>query len=137
MRPNKIGQVAKFHTPLQDENPKQLCLGLGVVENDERSRAQIKALNHGFPFVPINTDSLVELKLIEVNSQDLIGHQITIHKSDFSQVKGTDIKADEQKIMLNLTKRVSGVETIGRVTIIDENGKEPMGTLLIEMRPNN
>jgi len=137
MRPNKIGQVAKFHTPLQDENPNQLYLGLGVVEDDESSRAQIKALNHGFPFVPINTDSLVELKLIEVNSQDLIGHQITIHKSDFSQVKGTVIKDDEQKIMLDLTKRVSGVETIGRDTIIDENGKEPIGTLLIEIRLNN
>lgn len=41
MKPNKIGQVAKFHTPLPDENPKQLYVVLEIKEDNERSRADI------------------------------------------------------------------------------------------------
>jgi hypothetical protein len=39
MRSNKIGQVAKFHTPLPDENPNQLYVVLEIIEDDERPRA--------------------------------------------------------------------------------------------------
>jgi len=137
MRPNKKGQIAKFHTPLPDENPEQLYVVLEVIEDDDRPRAQIQALNTGLSFVPINTVSLNDLEVVEVNTQDLIGHQVTINKSDFSQVKGKVIKVDEQKIMLDLTKGVTGVETNVWLTIIDENGKEQMGTLYVDMQPNH
>jgi len=50
MRPNKIGQVAKFHTPLPDKNPNQLYVVLEIIEDDERPRADIKALNTGLSF---------------------------------------------------------------------------------------
>jgi len=50
MRPNKNGQVAKFHTPLPDENPDQLYVVLEIKEDDERPRADIKALNTGLSF---------------------------------------------------------------------------------------
>lgn len=137
MRPNKKGQIAKFHTPLPDENPEQLYVVLELVEDDDRPRAQIQALNTGLSFVPINTVSLNDLEVVEVSTQDLIGHQVTINKSDFSQVKGKVIKVDEQKIMLDLTKGVTGVETNVWLTIIDENGKEQMGTLYVDMQPNH
>ena len=137
MRPNKKGQIAKFHTPLPDENPEQLYVVLELVEDDDRPRAQIQALNTGLSFVPINTVSLNDLEVVEVSTQDLIGHQVTINKSDFSQVKGKVIKVDEQKIMLDLTKGVTGVETNVWLTIIDENGKEQMGTLYVVMQPNH
>jgi len=137
MRPNKKGQIAKFHTPLPDENPEQLYVVLEVIEDDDSPRAQIQALNTGLSFVPINTVSLNDLELVEVNTQDLIGHQVTINKSDFSQVKGKVIKVDEQKIMLDLTKGVTGVETNVWLTIIDENGKEQMGTLYVDMKANH
>jgi transcription antitermination factor NusG len=137
MRPNKKGQIAKFHTPLPDENPEQLYVVLEVIEDDDRPRAQIQALNTGLSFVPINTVSLNDLEVVEVNTQDLIGHQVTINKSDFSQVKGKVIKVDEQKIMLDLTKGVTGVETNVWLTIIDENGKEQMGTLYVDMKANH
>ena len=137
MRPNKKGQIAKFHTPLPDENPEQLYVVLELVEDDDRPRAQIQALNTGLSFVPINTVSLNDLEVVEVNTQDLIGHQVTINKSDFSQVKGKVIKVDEQKIMLDLTKGVTGVETNVWLTIIDENGKEQMGTLYVDMKANH
>jgi transcription antitermination factor NusG len=137
MRPNKKGQIAKFHTPLPDENPEQLYVVLEVIEDDDRPRAKIQALNTGLSFVSINSVGLNDLEVVEVNTQDLIGHQVTINKSDFSQVKGKVIKVDEQKIMLDLTKGVTGVETNVWLTIIDENGKEQMGTLYVDMKANH
>lgn len=131
MRPNKIGQVAKFHTPLPDENPDQLYVVLEIKEDDERPRANIKALNTGLSFPPINTVLLDDLEIVEVDTADLVGHQVTINKADYSQVTGKVIKVSEQKIMLDLTKGVKGVETNVWLTIEDESGKEHTGTLFV------
>lgn len=131
MRPNKIGQVAKFHTPLPDENPNQLYVVLEIIEDDERPRADIKALNTGLSFPPINTVSLNDLEVVEVDTADLVGHKVTINKADYSQATGNVVKVSEQKIMLDLTKGVKGVETNVWLTIEDENGKEHTGTLFV------
>jgi hypothetical protein len=124
MRPNKIGQVAKFHTPLPDENPNQLYVVLEIIENDERPRADIKALNTGLSLPPINTVSLNDLEVVEVDTADLVGHNVTINKADYSQATGKVIKVSERKILLDLTKGVKGVETNVWLTIEDEKGKE-------------
>lgn len=131
MRPNKAGQVAKFHTPLTDENPNQLCVVLQIDEDVERPRADIRALNTGLSFPPINTVSLKDLEVVEVNTADLVGYKVTINKSDYSQAKGKVVKVSEQKILLDLTKGVKGVETNVWLTIEDENGKEHTGTLFV------
>jgi hypothetical protein len=131
MRPNKIGQVAKFHTPLPDENPNQLYVVLEIIEDDERPRAEIKALNTGLSFPPINTVKLDDLEVVEVDTADLVGHNVTINKADYSQATGKVVKVSEQKIMLDLTKGVKGVETNVYLTIEDENGKEHTGTLFV------
>ncbi len=131
MRPNKIGQVAKFHTPLPDENPDQLYVVLEIKEDDKRPRADIKALNTGLSFPPINTVLLDDLEVVEVDTADLVGHQVTINKADYSQATGKVIKVGEQKIMLDLTKGVKGVETNVWLTIEDESGKEHTGTLFV------
>lgn len=131
MRPIKIGQVAKFHTPLPDENPNQLYVVLEIIEDDERPRADIKALNTGLSFPPINTVSLNDLEVVEVETADLVGHQVTINKADYSQATGKVVKVSEQKIMLDLTKGVKGVETNVWLTIEDESGKEHTGTLFV------
>jgi len=131
MRPNKIGQVAKFHTPLPDENPNQLYVVLEIIEDDERPRADIKALNTGLSFPPINTVKLDDLEVVEVDTADLVGHNVTINKADYSQTTGKVVKVSEQKIMLDLTKGVKGVETNVYLTIEDENGKEHTGTLFV------
>jgi len=131
MRPNKIGQVAKFHTPLPDENPNQLYVVLEIIEDDERPRADIKALNTGLSFPPINTVSLNDLEVVEVDTADLVGHNVTINKADYSQATGKVIKVSEQKILLDLTKGVKGVETNVWLTIEDEKGKEHTGTLFV------
>ena len=131
MRPNKNGQVAKFHTPLPDENPDQLYVVLEIKEDDKRPRADIKALNTGISFPPINTVLLDDLEVVEVDTADLVGHQVTINKADYSQATGKVVKVSEQKIMLDLTKGVKGVETNVLLTIEDESGKEHTGTLFV------
>jgi transcription antitermination factor NusG len=131
MTPNKTGQVAKFHTPLPDENPNQIYVVLEIIENDIRPRADIQALDTGLPFPPINTVLLKDLEVVEVESSDMIGHYVTINKSDYSQATGKVISVQDQKISLNLTKGITGVETNVWVTIQDEKGIEHTGTLFI------
>ncbi len=131
MRPNKPGQVAKFHTPLPDENPDQLYVVLEIKQDIERPNADIKALNTGLSFPPINTVLLDDLEIVEVDTADLVGHQVTINKADYSQATGKVVKVSEQKIMLDLTKGVKGVETNVWLTIEAENGKEHTGTLFV------
>ena len=131
MRPTKQGQIVKFHTPLADENPDQLYVVLEVIEDNERPRADIQALNTGLPFPPINTVRLGDLEVVEVETNDLIGHKVTINKSDYSQVEGKVIKVSEQKIEVNLSNGVHGVETNVWLTVVDNDGIEHLGTLFV------
>jgi activator of HSP90 ATPase len=61
----------------------------------------------------------------------MIGHYVTINKSDYSQATGKVISVQDQKISLNLTKGITGVETNVWLTIQDEKGIEHTGTLFI------
>lgn len=131
MKPTKQGQIAKFHTPLPDENLNQLYVVLEIIEDDERPRADIQALNTGLSFPPINTVRLNDLEVVEVSTQDLIGHVVIINKSDYSQIEGKVISVSEQKINLDLSKGITGVETNVYLTIVDKQGKEHMGTLFV------
>lgn len=131
MRPSKQGQIVKFHTPLEGENPEQLCVVLEVIEDDARPRADIQALNTGLAFAPINTVRLDDLEVVEVSTQDLIGHYVTINKADYSQVDGKVINVSEQKINLDLSNSINGIETNVYLTVVDKNGKEHLGTLFV------
>lgn len=132
MKPTKAGQIARFHTPFPDENPNQLYVVLEVFEDVERPRAQIKALNTGLNFPSVNTVLLKDLEVVEVSTEDLLGHTVTINKSDHSQVDGSVIKVSEKKIMLDLTKGDKGVETNVWITVLDKNGTEQSGTLFVK-----
>ena len=125
------GNIVKFHTPLPEENPNQLYVVLEVITDDEKPRADIQALNTGLSFPPINTVRLGELEVVEVDTNDLIGHKVTINKSDYSQVEGSVIKVNEQKIEVNLSNGVNGVETNVWLTVIDNEGIEHLGTLFV------
>lgn len=131
MKPDKPGQIAKFHTPLPDENPDQLYVVLEIKDETERPRADIKALNTGLSFPPVNTVLLNDLEVADVDTTDLLVHEVTISKTDYSEATGMVIKVSEQKIMLDLGKGVNGVETNVWLTITDENGKEQTGTLFV------
>ena len=130
MLPTKIGQVARFHTPLQGEDPNQLYVVLQIID-DEWSRAQIQPLGTNLSFPPINTVKLSDLEIVEVNTNDLLGQIVTIIKSDYSQSIGKVINISEQKINLDLSKGLKGVETNVWLTVIDSNGQEQMGTLFV------
>jgi len=131
MKPNKIGQVVKFHTPYPDEDPNQLYVVLEIHFDVEKPRALIKELNGGKPFASTSSALVDELEFVEVDTADLNGHKVTINKTNYSQATGKVVKISEQKIMLDLTKGVKGVETNVWLTIKDENGKEHTGTLFV------
>lgn len=65
----------------------------------------------------------------EGGGTDLISHKVTINKSDYSQVDGTVVNVREQEVNLNLGNDITGVEKNVWVTIIDDKGKEHLGTL--------
>jgi len=132
MKPTKAGQIARFHTPFSDEDPNQLYVVLEVMEDDQNPRADIRALNTGLTFPLVTKVAIDDLEIVEVNTKDLMGHSVTITKSDYSQVDGCVIKVNEQKIYLDLAKGNKGVETNVLVTILDKNGIEHMGTLFVK-----
>jgi len=57
----KIGDIVKFHTPLPTEDKKQNYIVLEVIEDTERPRAQIQALNTNLAFTPINLVKLTDI----------------------------------------------------------------------------
>ena len=131
MKPQKEGQIVKFHSTYPGENPNQKYLILEIHFDVERPRAKIRELNGGKSFASISTVLVEDLEVVESDTSDLIGNKATISKSDYSQVAGTVVKVSEQKIILDLTKGLKGVETNVWLTIKDENGKEHCGTLFV------
>jgi transcription antitermination factor NusG len=131
MLPTKKGQIVKFHAPMEDENPNQLYVVLELKIDGERDRADIQPLGTNLPFPGINTVSLQDLDVVEVETSDLIGHQVTIQKSDFSEATGKVLSTSKQKIFLDLSNNIHGVETNVWLTILDGNGNEQTGTLVI------
>lgn len=122
----------RFHTPLADEDPEQIYVVLELKEDSERSRADIQALGTGCAFPPVSTVLLSDLEVVDVGTSDLIGHQVTINKPDYSQIEGKVISVSEQKIDLDLSKGVKGVETNVWLTVLDKNGVEHRGTLYVQ-----
>ena len=74
---------------------------------------------------------LSDLEVVEVDTSDLIGHTVTVNKSDFSKVVGKVLKVSEQKINLDLSKGIHGVETNVWLTVLDDKGTEHLGTLYV------
>ena len=129
MRPNKIGQVAKFHRPLPDEIPNQLYIVTEIFSADERLDSDIKALNIGLSLPPVNNVKLEDLEIVEIDTADFVGYNLIINKADYSQAKGKVVKLSVQKIILDFSNGVKGVET--NVLLIIENGKAHQGTLCV------
>lgn len=127
MKEIKEGQIVRFHTPLADENPEQIYVVLEI----KSPRVDIQALNTGLAIVPINTVLLDDLEVVEVCTSDLIGHIVTIKKSDSTYVLGKVVNADESKINLDLSKKNNGIETNVLIKVIDSDGIEHLGTLFI------
>lgn len=131
MLPTKEGQIVKFHTPLEDEDPEQIYVLVELKEDGERSRADIQPLGTEWSFPSVTTVLLSDLEVVEVGTSDLLGHHVTINKSDWSQAEGKVVSVSEQKIDLDLSKGISGVETNVWLTVLDKDGVEHHGTLFV------
>ncbi|MFZ4400595.1 MAG: hypothetical protein ACOYO1_11215 [Bacteroidales bacterium] len=134
MKPNKEGQVVKFHTPFPDENPDQLYVILELHTDVEKPRAFLKELNGGLPFPSTKVVLVNELIVADISMKDLLGHFVMIEKSDSTRVEGKVVKIYNDGIVPDLTKSQDGVETNVLLSIIDSKGVEHRGTLFV--RPN-
>ena len=129
MRPNKIGQVAKFQRPLPDENPNQFYIETGIFTANERLKSDIKSLNTDLSLPPVNNVKLEDLEIVEIDTADFVEYNLTINKADYSQAMGKVVKLSVQKIILYFSNGVKGLETNVWLTI--ENGKAHHGTLCV------
>lgn len=64
-KPDKKGQIVKFHSPLPDEDPNQKFEVLDIHFDVDNPRADIKAIETGLQFPPINTVPVEDLEVIE------------------------------------------------------------------------
>ena len=114
MEPKKAGQIVKFHTPLSDEDPNQLYVVLEIFEDEERSRADIKALNTGLPFPPVNKVKLSDLEVVKVMTNEFLTNRLKIGEyiKTFREQKG--FSQLDLAIMMNVSRT-----TISKI----ENGK--------------
>jgi hypothetical protein len=131
--PTKVGQIVKFHTPYPDENPNQLYVLLEIFEYDDnrKPKADIKPLNTGLSFPPINKVLLDDLEIAEVDTTDLIGFEASIKKEDHSIVSGKVIEVLNPKQRIDLSKIGERVETNVSVTIQDTSGNTHNGFLTV------
>ena len=130
MEPTKAGQIAKFHTPLEDEDPNQLYVVLEINGEDARARVDIKALNTGLSVVPINTVFREDLIVVEPPTEDLYGHEVSITKHDNTRVMGTVIRVQPPgNLEMNVEKK--GVATNVYVTVVDRVGAKHEGALFV------
>lgn len=137
MKPNKIGQLVRFHTPYPDEDPNLLYIVLDLKTAVEKPRVDIKALNSGLTFTPINTVLLEDLEIAKIDVSDLIGHSVTIKKSDNSKENGIVVKTNKKRIILELSTSVYGVESNAEPTILNRNGEKHDGMLFLNHDQTN
>lgn len=63
MKPNKSGQIVKFHTPLQNEDPSQLYVVIEIFFDVEKPRCIIKALETGLTYPPTSIFFVDDLEI--------------------------------------------------------------------------
>lgn len=129
--PHKSGQIVKFRTPLPDEDPNQQYIVIEVKKDTDNPRVDIKPLGTGLTFPGVNTVSLKDLEVVEIETNDLVGHQVTIEKSDNSKVIGQVVSVDVSKINPDFKLEKNGVKTNLTVTIKDNSDKKHVGNLFV------
>ncbi len=131
MVPIKNGQIVKFHTPLEDENPNQLYVVVELFLDKEIPLASIQALGTGLSIPPIMKVKIEDLTVEEVTTDDLIGSEVTIIDGSSTEHKGHVISARDQKILLDMEQRDGKVLTNVWLTISNNEKIEHSGYLLV------
>lgn len=133
LRPNKPGQIVKFHTPYPGEDPNQLYLLLEIFDygDGRKSAATIKALIKGWSFLPINKVFLEDLELAEVITTDLIGFRGALLTENGIKITGDILAVDRNKQPVELNKLEDRVNSNVRVSIRDAGGSIYQGDLTV------
>ncbi len=132
MIPTKQGQIVKFHTPLEDENPNQLYVVSEIFLDKEIPLVSIQALGTGLSFPPISKVKLEDVIVEQVATADLLGSIVTVINDDNQQFQGEVISAKEEKILLDMEEKDGVVFTNVWLTIADAEGKQHSGNLLVK-----
>lgn len=134
MRPNKVGQVVRFHTPYPDEDPNMIY---HLLDFDDSGRfptppADIRPIFWDYTFVPINRVRLEDLEVVEFDLMDLLGYPVWIIREDDTEVSGVVTEIFQEKIAPELhVKRGKGVETNVKISIKDALGSVHTGMLFV------
>ena len=64
MKPTKAGEIVRFHTPFEDEDPNNIYVIIEIHLDVNTPRCKIKALDTGLKFPPINVVKVDDLETI-------------------------------------------------------------------------
>ncbi|MCZ2338753.1 MAG: hypothetical protein LC127_11275 [Chitinophagales bacterium] len=116
----KIGQLAKFNTPLPHENLDQLNVVIEVQKHVKiTSRANNKALNKYLSISPINFVLSGDQNFIDSEMPLGIDHLTIIDKGDYSKTNGKIENLNKQKINFKQNKNIQ--EVITSICLTTEN----------------
>ncbi|TXE08663.1 hypothetical protein ES711_09200 [Gelidibacter salicanalis] len=71
MKPIEKGQIVRFHTPNEDEDPNQTYVVLEVFEDGDKSRAKLFTLDTGLSFPPVIVVYIKDLVVDELLTNQL------------------------------------------------------------------
>lgn len=127
----KKGDIVKFHTPYDDEDPNQLYVILNIAYDVDKPRADIKPISNHLTFAPINTVLVEDLELAIINKSNIINHTVNVLKADntYSTGKVIDI-INENEILDFETNKSEMINTI-KLKIQESTGVIQMGYLVI------
>lgn len=131
MFPNKKGQIVKFHTPLEDENPDSQYVVLEIKEDGLNSRVDIQLLGTNLSLVPISTVFLSDLEVVDVPTCDLINYPVKIVDDNGCVFEGIVKSVLQKSVDLSLEAIPNGYVSNVDLTIIEYNGMERVGKLII------
>lgn len=132
MKPTKQGQIVKFHTPLENENPNQKFVILEIHQDTDRPRAKIQPLLWEGFITPTMVVSAADLEVIPADASELLGHNVFIKTSDNEQIYGQVIEVADNSVNLDMQVQDNGVNTNVLITISDAHGKKHSGLLFVK-----
>ena len=72
IQPTKKGQIVKFHTPYEDEDPIQMYVTLEIYEADRGLTARIQALNTGLSFPSVSLVLAKDLMVDKMQTNSMV-----------------------------------------------------------------
>lgn len=132
MRPSKKGQIVRFHTPLEGEDPTQKYVLLDFHLDVDIPRAHIRELTNGKRLPATNIVPFNDLEVIEISTADLLGHLASIRYPDGSFVSGKITSVRDSMVFLELEVFPHGIQTNVWITLTDEKKAEYTGQLFVD-----